>query len=98
MGAAAVEALAREALRIHGDGTPRTRHVITNLILEIDEAGTRAQSRAYYTVFQAVDPFLLQAIARGRYRDSLVRTAGQWVFARREVETNLVGDVSQHRR
>jgi hypothetical protein len=97
-GSRAVEAFAHDMLRTYEDGTPRTRHVTTNLIVEIDPAGEAATSRSYYTVFQATAGFPLQAIACGRYSDRFALRAGKWVFTHREVRTELVGNVSYHRR
>jgi 3-phenylpropionate/cinnamic acid dioxygenase small subunit len=98
IGSEAVEALAHAMLRTYDDGTPRTRHVTTNLIIELDDAGEAASSRSYYTVFQATAGFPLQPIACGRYSDRFALKGRRWVFTHREVETNLVGDVSHHRR
>jgi 3-phenylpropionate/cinnamic acid dioxygenase small subunit len=92
-----IERLARTALRIYADGTPRTRHVTTNLIIEVDEAAGLGSSRSYFTVLQATDGFPLQVIASGRYSDRFERHDGAWRFAYREVSTDLVGDVSHHR-
>jgi 3-phenylpropionate/cinnamic acid dioxygenase small subunit len=97
-GAAAVEALARAALQTYADGTPRTRHVTTNLLIDIDEPAGTAHSRAYFTVFQQTDGFALQPIASGRYRDRFELHGDTWRFASRQVSTDLVGDISHHRR
>ncbi|HEY2796218.1 MAG TPA: nuclear transport factor 2 family protein [Micromonosporaceae bacterium] len=96
-GRAEIETLARTAIQTYADGTPRTRHVTTNLIIEVDEAAGTASSRSYFTVLQATDGFPLQVIASGRYRDRFERHDGAWRFAYREVSTDLVGDVSHHR-
>ena len=97
-GKEAVAKFGRQALQVFEDGTPRTRHVTTNIIIEVDEAAGTAKARAYYTVLQAVKDFPLQPIACGRYRDRFERTDGKWFFAERSVQTDLVGDVSHHRR
>jgi 3-phenylpropionate/cinnamic acid dioxygenase small subunit len=97
-GSEAIAKLARGALQVFGDGTPRTRHVTSNIVIEVNEDAGTAQARAYYTVFQAVDDFPLQPIACGRYRDRFERVDGKWRFAERSVQTDLVGDVSRHRR
>jgi len=78
------------------EGSPRTRHVITNLSIEVEEGADRAAGRAYYTVFQATPTLPLQAILVGRYEDRFVRTRGTWRFAERLVHVDLVGDLSQH--
>src|SRR4029450_9181130 len=42
----------RDAIILH-DGVPRTKHVITNLTIEVDEAAGTATARSYFTVLQA---------------------------------------------
>jgi 3-phenylpropionate/cinnamic acid dioxygenase small subunit len=96
-GRAAVVALARAALQVHSDGTPRTRHVTSNLLIEVDAGAGKATGRAYYTVFQAAEGFPLQPIACGSYLDHFERHDGAWRFAARSVQTRLVGDTSRHR-
>src|SRR5262245_65250639 len=49
-GAAAVRAVLEKVVKLHDDGTPRTKHVTTNLIVEVD--GNAATARSYFTVLQ----------------------------------------------
>jgi len=87
----------RAFVRIHPCGTPRTRHVITNPIVEIDEAAGTATCRSVYTVFQQTPELPLQAIASGRYHDSFERAGGEWRFATRDYTMlDYIGDLSQH--
>jgi SnoaL-like domain len=87
----------REWVRIYPCGTPRTKHVVTNPIIEIDEDAGTATSRSYYTVFQQTPEKPLQAICAGRYHDSFVRDGGIWRFATRDYSLlDYVGDLSQH--
>ncbi|MGC4938524.1 nuclear transport factor 2 family protein [Kribbella sp. DT2] len=95
-GSDAIEKFAGETLQVHSDGTPRTRHVSTNLIVEVDDEAGVATSRSYFTVFQALDDFPLQPIAAGRYRDRFERREGQWRFTHRDVTTDFHGDTSHH--
>jgi hypothetical protein len=79
------------------DGTPRTKHVMTNLIVEVDEESGRAASRSYFTVLQAVPGVLaLQPIVAGRYRDRFELVDGAWRFTSMHIIIDLVGDLSQH--
>jgi ketosteroid isomerase-like protein len=94
----AIERLARDTLQTYDDGTPRTRHVTTNIIIEVDEDADMAVSRSYFTVFQSLPDFPLQAVASGRYHDRFHRQDGQWRFTERIVSTNFFGDVSHHTR
>jgi 3-phenylpropionate/cinnamic acid dioxygenase small subunit len=93
-----VERLLRENVLVYDDGTPRTRHLTTNLIIEVDEAAGTAVSRAYFTVLQALADLPLQPIVSGRYFDRFARRDGRWRFVERRVRTDLVGDVSRHLR
>ena len=80
--------------RLYLDGTPRTKHVVTNVTIDVD--GDRATTRCYVTVFQQTDVLPLQAIAAGRYIDTFERVDGKWRFADRRVTGFLLGDRSQH--
>ena len=50
-----VLALYRRSTRLYEDGTPHTKHVTTNAIIEVGESEKSASARSYYTVFQQVD-------------------------------------------
>src|SRR5918998_2705862 len=85
--------------RRHDDGTPRTKHVTTNLVVDVDEAAASADARSYYTVLQAVPGELaLQPIVAGRYRDRFERSDGRWRFTGRHLVVDLVGDLGHHLR
>jgi len=92
----AVLAMYRAATRLHEDGTPKTRHVTTNVILEVDESAGTALARSSYSVFQRTDALPLQPIIIGRYHDSFRRIDGRWWFDTRVMFVDLVGDLSQH--
>jgi 3-phenylpropionate/cinnamic acid dioxygenase small subunit len=94
----AIEKMFRDMLIVYDDGTPRTRHVTTNVAIEADEKAGTAVSRAYFTVLQALPGMALQPIVSGRYRDRFECCDGQWRFAERRVLVDLVGDVSRHLR
>lgn len=84
---------------LYSDGTPRTKHVITNAIVDVDEERGRATSRSYYTVYQQLEDFPLQVIAAGRYHDVFECGDGHWRFAARDYSLiDLVGDLSRHDR
>jgi len=96
-GSAPMLALWRAHVRIFPDGTPRTKHVITNPIVEVDDAAGTATCRSYYTVLQQTDDLPLQAICAGRYHDAFVRVDEQWHFSERDYSMlDLVGDLGQH--
>jgi 3-phenylpropionate/cinnamic acid dioxygenase small subunit len=91
-----VQRLYERTTRRYEDGTPRTKHVTTNLQLDLDEPSGAARARSYYTVLQALPDFPLQPIVAGRYEDRFERAAGGWRFAERRMFVELVGDVSRH--
>jgi 3-phenylpropionate/cinnamic acid dioxygenase small subunit len=81
---------------IYADGTPRTRHVTTNVELEIDDKKGTAKGQRYVTVLQQTDELPLQPIFSGHYFDEFVKDGGTWRFAKTVVHNPLVGDMSQH--
>lgn len=84
-------------IQIHPCGTPRTKHIVSNPIIDVDDAGTNASCRSYYTVLQQTDELPLQIIAAGRYHDRFQRVDGEWRFVFRDYRLfDHVGDVSQH--
>jgi 3-phenylpropionate/cinnamic acid dioxygenase small subunit len=91
----AVKAMYR-GVRIYPDGTPRTRHVISNEVVEVDEAEGTAVCRYYITVFQQTDDFPLQPVWANRYEDELRRVDGRWRIERRLGSGHMPGDTSRH--
>lgn len=90
-------ALWRRHVKIHPCGTPRTKHVITNPILEINEAENSASCRSYYTVLQGTDTLPLQVVGAGRYHDEFERVDGVWRFSFRDYTLfDLQGDLRDH--
>lgn len=86
----------RLSCRLHDTGTPLTRHLTTNVIVEVDEGGRSASARSCYTVIQATASLPLQPIISGRYHDRFRKSGDQWQFARREMVVDLIGDCSEH--
>ena len=86
----------RNSTRLYDNGTPHTKHVTTNAIIEVDSPGERASARSYYTVLQQVDDLPLQPIISGRYHDSFRRVDGCWWFDTRVILVDLVGNLGSH--
>ncbi|MYH96097.1 MAG: nuclear transport factor 2 family protein [Acidimicrobiia bacterium] len=82
--------------RLYPCGTPRTKHVTTNAIIEVDDDTGTASARSYYTVFQQLDDFPLQPIITGRYHDTFHRIDGEWWFDQRTMLVDQLGDLSRH--
>jgi hypothetical protein len=80
------------------DGVPLTRHLMSNVQIEVAPDGNRAGARSCIMVMQAVRPdFPLQPIFIGSYQDVFVREGGQWRFRERVIVPDLIGDLSRHR-
>ncbi|WP_279250718.1 nuclear transport factor 2 family protein [Candidatus Marimicrobium litorale] len=77
-------------------GTPMTKHLTTNVIIELEDGSSEANARSYYTVIQSTDSLPLQPIISGRYHDRFVNTGSSWVFSVREMHVDLIGDCSAH--
>jgi SnoaL-like domain len=69
----AIEKMLRDSLIVYDDGTPRTKHVTTNVAVEVDEEAGTAVSRSYFTALQALPDLALQPIVSGRYQDRFER-------------------------
>jgi 3-phenylpropionate/cinnamic acid dioxygenase small subunit len=93
---AAVLLMYETSTRRYDDGTPRTRHVVTNVVVHLDETSGVATSRSTFTVYQSLPDFPLQPIIAGRYHDRFVRVHGRWRFDEREIVPELFGDLSRH--
>ena len=93
--AAVLEVLTRKVV-LYPDGTPRTKHVTTNVIVDVDEAAGTATARSYFTVMQATEQLPLQPVIAGRYHDRFARVDGAWRFTDRLILVDLVGNLSQH--
>jgi ketosteroid isomerase-like protein len=92
----AIAALYARTTRRYEDGTPRTKHVMTNVIVDIADGDT-AYSRSYFTVLQAVPGELaLQPVIAGRYRHTYARIGGSWRFTAMHITIDLVGDLGHH--
>ena len=97
-GADLIEEMLRDSVIVYEDGTPRTKHVVTNIVIEVDAEAATASASSYFTVLQALPDLPLQILVSGRCLDRFEQHDGQWRFADRRVRTDLVGDVSRHLR
>ena len=92
---AGLTAMYRSWVRLHADGTPRTRHVTTNLIIGPDGPDS-ARTQSYILVYQDAPGCPLQPIVGGRYADRFVKSDGIWRFAERRMEIDMFGNLSAH--
>lgn len=78
------------------DGSPRTRHLTVNPVIEVDEAAGAAHATSAYVVFQQTDALPMQPIIAGHYADTFRLDDGTWRFTERRYAVTLVGELSQH--
>jgi hypothetical protein len=80
------------------DGKTHTKHVLSNVLIDVSEDGETAVAESYITLYQGLPPdFPLQAIFIGHYHDCFERASGEWQFASRRISPDLIGDLSRHR-
>jgi 3-phenylpropionate/cinnamic acid dioxygenase small subunit len=96
-----VEAIRRvyAGVRLY-DGSPRTKHLISNLVVDVDEGAGSASSQCSFTVLHGVDMLSAQPVLGGRYRDAFARDPGDdgagWHFTERATLVDLTGELSGH--
>jgi 3-phenylpropionate/cinnamic acid dioxygenase small subunit len=95
-GGGAIKQLYLNTNRVHDDGTLRTRHLTSNVVVDIDEKAGSATARSSFVVFQQTSALPLQPIVTGRYRDRFEFAGGAWRFAQRHIVVDHVGDVREH--
>jgi hypothetical protein len=78
------------------DGIPSTKHVTTNLMIDVDDSGQSATAKSYFTVLQARPELPLQIVIAGRYADTFEQIEGKWYLTDRFEYCDLIGDLSAH--
>jgi uncharacterized protein (TIGR02246 family) len=66
---------------------PTHRHVVTNVVAEID--GDRASAQTSWTLFARSEGDEPEITMQGTYRDTLVREDGRWRFASRKTDIDI---------
>jgi SnoaL-like domain len=83
-----------EKLRTH-EGSPRSKHLLTNLTVNVDPGGSTASAHCYWTVLQSVEPLRrLEIILSGQYKDTFEKVGGTWRFTDRLIGVDFTGDSS----
>jgi hypothetical protein len=94
-GSDAVAAFYAATVRLH-DGSPRTKHLVTNTAIEEEDAGMLVARSSYVMLLQLVDGGPLEPTIAGRYVDHFERDGTGWHFFERRFLVDLSGDLSQH--
>ncbi len=93
-----VERLNQSLVLLYEDGTPKTQHVTTNVLIELEPGSAAASARSRFTVLQAAPGAALQVIVAGRYHDRFEKVDGAWRFSARHIFMDLIGDLTRHLR
>ena len=87
----------RSFVILYDDGTPRTRHLVSNPQIIVSDDGQTATCTSQWTVLQQMDDTPLSIIGTGRYQDEFALTGGAWHFTRRTYgKVDFWGDTSNH--
>lgn len=95
-GSEEVEQFLNRGVQRHKDGTPRTWHNVSNVLIDVSPSGNSATCVSYFTVHQELEGFPLQPVCTGRYYDSFEKHDGQWRFTSRNVVPRLMGALQFH--
>jgi 3-phenylpropionate/cinnamic acid dioxygenase small subunit len=94
-GADAIQRLIVDTVHLY-DGVPSTKHLVTNLAVEVGDDRTSATARSYYVALQARPELPLQPILAGRWQDRFEGDGTRWWFVERVIHADLVGDLRFH--
>ncbi len=77
------------------EGGPRTKHLLTNLTVEVEPEATTASSHCYWTVLQNVRAGApITMIFSGQYTDKFEKVDGKWRFTDRLITADMTGDLA----
>lgn len=94
-GAQQVLATMHSTIRMYS-GVPRTRHLVTNVIINVGEDLISGSAESYVQVLHQALGGRLAPVVAGTYFDRVHLVSGEWQFAERRMQIELVGDVSTH--
>ncbi len=94
-GTEAIRGLVERPVHLY-DGIPSTKHVVTNVIVELDDNRHWAVARSYFTAFQARPELPLQPIIAGRWHDRFERDGDRWQIVERIIYSDLQGNLTFH--
>ena len=96
-GAAAVTAMYTQFTRVYPEtGTPRTRHVTSNVIIEPDGAQTRRVPGPMCSCIRRPRRCRCSRSSAGATRIASPRWTGTWRFTERRMDMDLFGNLSAH--
>ena len=94
-GAVQILATLRGSVQVY-DGVPRTRHIVTNVVIDVDDGAVTGRARSYVQVVHQAPDGPLAPIVAGTYHDHVHVVDGVWQFAERRMHIELTGNLSTH--
>ena len=76
------------------DSSRHTKHLITNLSVQVEPGATTASSHCCWTVLQGTPGEPIRIILSGQYTDCFERVDNQWRFSDRLITVDLTGEPS----
>jgi len=73
------------------DGSPMMKHCVMNEIINVN--GDKATAKSYFVAFRSKGEGVIVNSLAGRYEDELVKQGSRWLFKKRKVHTDLIGDM-----
>jgi ketosteroid isomerase-like protein len=80
-----------ERLMADGGGL-RTRHLLTNVSVDVEPGAVSASSHSYWTVLRGGAAGGIQIALSGQYTDAFEKVDGTWRFTDRLITTDLTGE------
>jgi hypothetical protein len=77
-------------------GVPRTRHMVTNIRIDLGGDLATARAQSYVIVYQSVPGSAPEIIFQGAYDDTFAHCGSSWHFTERRILTDGTGDMSRH--
>jgi hypothetical protein len=78
------------------DGVPCTRHVVSNICINVAHGADTARALSYAIVYQTAPGCTPEIIFQGSNDDSFARDDQGWHFTDRRLNVDGVGDLSRH--
>jgi len=79
------------------EGDTRTKHLLTNLTVDVEPEASIASAHCYWTVLQNMRPGSpISILLSGQYTDTFEKVDGAWCFSDRLITVDLTGDTSTH--
>ena len=78
------------------EGDLQTKHLITNLSIEIEPGANAASSHCYWTVLRSAPNEPIAVTLSGQYTDRFQKLDGQWRFVDRLISIDQTAEPSDH--